>query len=334
MPKHRNWKSNLLSSGVPLEFETAKILVSKGFYVDSDYTYTRRDSDASGIAKDFSIDIEANAYPPFDPKGDQVDANLRLLIDCKYRIHNTKWLFLPEISEESINYFGCDNTIPGRTIRVITEFSPYVIDNKSCYEFESKLPTCYKGLEIRLGSADQGVFDAEIKHGISQLRYAMPRLFKKMVWNMLSIHPEDNIPIIFSPILLTTADLLVAHETMSMSEIEKDDDVSEIAREVPYLILFSNYGPDFEEHCSSEFKGFGDLDNLDTVKRLEEKYRLSHEKIYEFNYPSQIGKGLAQAHLLRNYFTQFFICNYREFPNFIDEIKRAISEMIKTRRDV
>jgi hypothetical protein len=333
MPKQRNWKSNLLSSGVPLEFEIAKILVSKGFYVDSDYTYTRRDSDASGIAKDFSVDIEATAYPPFDPEGNIIDADLSLLIDCKYRIPNTKWLFLPEILGDPIHEFGCNNISLGDTIRVITEFSPYVVDKHSCFEFESKLSTCYKGVEVRLGSADQGVFDAEIKHGIAQLRYALPRLFENMVWSMIGCHPEDNIPIIFCPILLTTADLLVAHETISMFEIEKIDEISKIAQEVPYLILFSNYGPDFQEHCSREFKSFTKLEDLDAIKQLEEKYRRSDKKIYEFYYPSKIGASLAAGRSM-GYFTQFFICNYREFPNFIDKIKSTISEMIKTRKNV
>jgi hypothetical protein len=51
----KKWKSNLLSSSLPLEYEIAKTLVTKGFVVEADYTYGR-DAE-SGQPKDFSVDM-------------------------------------------------------------------------------------------------------------------------------------------------------------------------------------------------------------------------------------------------------------------------------------
>jgi hypothetical protein len=53
----RKWKSNLLSTSLPLEYEVARTLVTKGFAVEADYTYGR-DAE-SGQSKDFSVDILA-----------------------------------------------------------------------------------------------------------------------------------------------------------------------------------------------------------------------------------------------------------------------------------
>jgi|WetSurMetagenome_2_1015567.scaffolds.fasta_scaffold19160_5 hypothetical protein len=331
--KTKKWKSNYLSSGVPLEFEAAKMLVSKGFYVNSDYTYTRRDNESSGIAKDFSVDIDAHGYVPFDPNGNDLYAELVLLVDCKYRIHNTKWLFLPEIDEGKPDASSLSNIIFGRTIRIVNEFSPFLLDKKDCYKFESKLPPCYKGVEIRL---DGQVLDAEIKHGIAQLRYAMPRLLTDEIFLNIGSHPEDNYPFMICPILLTTADLYVIRKNISMNEIISAESVSDISDSVPYLILFSDYGPDFENHCSKEFKNLSQLEDNERIRNLEEKFKQSDKEIYEFKYPLKIGNSLAEArrYELSEYFTQFFICNFNNFPDFIDKIKETVVNIMDTRQKI
>lgn len=323
----RNWKSNFLSSGLPLEFEAAKLLVSKGFSVGSDFTYNREDAQASGVQKDFSVDIIATAYPPFDPKGNALHARLILLIECKYRRPETKWLFFPDINEG-----GFSSITPGYTLHIVSEFSPYMI-NESSYKFESRLPLCYKGAEVHIGSKDQEVHDKELKHAVSQLRYALPQLFKDEVWFELNNHPDDNIPFVFCPIILTTADLIVANETLTIETVEKSENISEISNDVPHLILYSDYGPDFERHCSKEFKSLAELGDLDSVKILEKNRHQSASKTYDFMYPSEIGKSLANAerfHLFR-YFNQFFVCTYHGFPSFIDAIKNTVLESIETR---
>jgi hypothetical protein len=35
----KSWKSRLISSSLPLEFEAARILISEKFHIQSDYTY-------------------------------------------------------------------------------------------------------------------------------------------------------------------------------------------------------------------------------------------------------------------------------------------------------
>ncbi len=50
MSESNKWKSKLLSSSLPMEYEVAQILVERGFSTDVDFSYTRMDS---GLEKDW-----------------------------------------------------------------------------------------------------------------------------------------------------------------------------------------------------------------------------------------------------------------------------------------
>jgi hypothetical protein len=99
----KKWKRNLLSASLPLEYEVARILVTRGFAVEADYTYGR-DAE-SGQPKDFSVDILARGSPPFtDPN--IVDGTFELLIECKHRVRGTKWLFLPDTNKAEFSHIN------------------------------------------------------------------------------------------------------------------------------------------------------------------------------------------------------------------------------------
>lgn len=66
MTDKNKWKSKLLSSSVPMEHEIARTLVDAGFSVQADYSYARVDTTDSAAVKDFSVDILARAFSPFD----------------------------------------------------------------------------------------------------------------------------------------------------------------------------------------------------------------------------------------------------------------------------
>ncbi|MDZ8140892.1 MAG: hypothetical protein RM049_37330, partial [Nostoc sp. DedQUE04] len=165
MASSAKWKSKLVSSSLPLEFEVAKSLVSHGFAVDADYTYARDDS---GIVKDFSVDLQATAFLPFSNRN-KITATLELLVECKQRHPNVKWLFFPDP-----NRLDFSPITLGRTIRAVDQFSKKFFRSNVTVEFDSHAPHCYKGIEV--DESDGRVYDAELKHGISQLQYALPRL--------------------------------------------------------------------------------------------------------------------------------------------------------------
>ncbi|MEK2144736.1 hypothetical protein WOC23_22370 [Vibrio parahaemolyticus] len=77
----QKWKDKLLSSSFPLEFEAMKELSKDGFSVSSEFAYSRLDGDTR---KDFSVDIDALCFTPFESE-DDVTGSVHLLVECKYR---------------------------------------------------------------------------------------------------------------------------------------------------------------------------------------------------------------------------------------------------------
>ena len=158
MPSNQ-WKDRLLKSGVPLEHAAATLVVNRGFSITSDYIFGRVDS---GMPRDFSVDVRAVSYLPQNDPG-RIDGTLNLLVECKYRT-DAHWVFIEDPNLPDMSPFTL-----GGTLNVIDGFSRFEIPADPIVSFESKFPMCYKAIEIR---AEKEVFEAEIRHGINQLRYA------------------------------------------------------------------------------------------------------------------------------------------------------------------
>ncbi|TVX96229.1 hypothetical protein [Cohnella terricola] len=325
MADSKKWKSKLLSSSLPLEYEVAKILVSKGFSVSADYTYSRNDT---GLHKDFSVDISAIAFPPFSNEH-KISSQVELLVECKYRDENVKWLFLPDPNKPDYSHF----TI-GNTIRIIDQFSSSFINStKPAQKFDDLFEYAYKATEMRLGESPS-VYDSEIKHGLMQLQYALPALFNDRI--SFGNHVDDIEPIFICPILVTSADLILLNSKNSVSTIYSADTINDLGKSVPYILLYHDYGPDFRNHCQNVFADFADLEDLPIIVELEEMRKKSNDKFYDFEYPSNFGKSLSLAtrYLLNKYFTQIIICNINAFPALIDNLKKAISDMNRSIRKI
>src|SRR4030065_1745594 len=97
--KNTKWKDRLLSSGVPLEFEVAKILTKEGFFVDYDFAYQRFDEKEE---KEFSIDIHSTGYHPFN-EPNNLNIEIGLFLECKFRNPDVRWAFLPNLEIEPDN---------------------------------------------------------------------------------------------------------------------------------------------------------------------------------------------------------------------------------------
>jgi hypothetical protein len=190
--KVMKWKDKLLSSGVPLEYQISRILTEHHFSVSSEYKYLRLDLE-SGHDKEFSVDISALGFTPFNDEN-ECDSSVHLLVECKYRHEFKGWCFFPETNQPDYSNFTL-----GRTIRVIDEFSYWQIDSNSTVPFDENLDCCFKGVEIDF--KNDIVTDSDIQRGLSQLQYALPRLFIE------SILYGGGEPVFLVPILVTSCKL-------------------------------------------------------------------------------------------------------------------------------
>jgi hypothetical protein len=305
------WKAKLVSSSLPLEFEAAKILVAKRFYITADFTYARSDS---GIMKDFSVDLYARGFPPFSNPNEILGA-VELLVECKQRQPRTSWLFLPDPNQADLSL-----GILGHTLRAVDGFSRSFFHPNATVTFDRHIGFCYKGIEI--DESNGSVYDAELRHGIMQLQYALPRLYTESVLFNVTNHPDDNNPFLFSPILLTTASLFIAHKRMTTRDVENASCLKDIADPVPYLVLYFDYGPDFESHCIKECSPLLNLSKSEALQAIEAYRRENGE--YDHLLPSAVARSFAKglSFELRSHFTHFIVCTMKDFPLLLDRIKR------------
>ena len=64
MSEQPKWKTTLLGCGLPLELEAARLLVSKGFQVDSDFRFSPTDAAAVKDFKEADIFNFSMAFHP------------------------------------------------------------------------------------------------------------------------------------------------------------------------------------------------------------------------------------------------------------------------------
>jgi len=306
------WKDRLLSSSIPLEYEIAKILSKYNFPVSFDYSYKRFDSD---LEKEFSIDIRAIGSYPFS-RTSSIKLDIDILIECKYRNPNVSWLFVKDLNKPDYSNFSIKGVI-----KVIDEFSEYNSTRHSSVMPLSE--TCLKGIEINTQNGE--VHDIGITHGINQLVYCIPPLLKSNIFSSLVGNLADNHPYIICPILVTTADLRLLNPNFSIDMLTKSKSLDDISKEVPFLRMYSDVYPSFEEHCRNTFK---DILDLDTQNRFEyfqklRKYDLmdlkknrkiiSTPKLFMLELQKGIGNDL---------FRETLVCNFKHFPRLLKELKQ------------
>ncbi|GBC60537.1 hypothetical protein DENIS_1494 [Desulfonema ishimotonii] len=317
------WKDALLFSGMPLEFEAARLLISEGFNVNADFRYTWSDADALSNS---GTDLHAKTDIPFSESGPPL-SQMEILVDCKHRDPRAVGLFLPDL-----NPSGASPVSPGNTVRVIDQFSPCVVSSDALVSFEMGMPVCYKGMEVNTdtGEVDESLF----KQSLWQLQSPLPRLMTENIFLFLTGPVENNIPFLFCPVLLTTAPLFVMRKETALSQIENADQIEDVAVRTPYLIMSSGLSPDFKSTCVEESKQLRTLLRTDKAMAIEMKkarYYNSH-----FNLPFTIIDALnaSEYYYLNHFFTQFFICSHTAFPEFVRVLKKTAETVMKTRQEL
>lgn len=315
MTEKNKWKSRLLASSVPMEHEIARTLVSAGFSVQADYSYARADATSSDVMKDFSIDILASAFFPFDEEN--LLASVSLLVECKHRNRGNKWLFFPDPNHSDYSSFTL-----GHTIRAIDEFSSVVLPLNSTVSFDEELPYCYKGVEVDLFNGI--VTDSEIRHGLSQLQYAQPQfLTHEIRFNVLS-HDGIIIPIFFCPILVTTSEIFLVRDDLTITDVEKSDSIEDFAERVPFVVIGSDWTPDFDRHRVRECALLQELIPY-FVKAELDSYRESLGE-YAHRLPTNFCTSLVEpdGRGVQRLFSQTIVCSMDEFGNLLNIIKKVI----------
>lgn len=309
----------LLSSGVPLEHAVGKYLAGRRFSVESDFSYRRLDE---GTQKDFSVDIRALGMLPTSNEN-SVLATLELLVECKYRNRDKRWLFFPDVNDADLSPIGL-----GYTLRAVQEFSYDSLDLNATVPFDEPFRWAMKGVEL---GADGHVNPTDISQGLAQLQYALPRLLRDhIVGNAFSL-PADAQPLFFCPILVTTAPLFILRDDTALADIEAGAPLEDMADEVESLLVHRGFGPDFESHSARAFSQVPDdlVGKLLDLSNARKKLRAPGWKL-PLEYFSELSRA-ERAHLWP-LFTQFVVCNDAHLGTLIDRLI-AVSEAACSRPD-
>ena len=311
------WKSKLLSSGIPLEFEISKILVKNNFHISGEYSFRRIDE--TGVNKDFSIDLDSYILTPYS--GLTITSELTLLTECKYRINQSKWLFLPIYNNTKLEMHS------GNSLTFIHSFAPYVKFKKTqeldnIFDFEYSMKHCYRGIEIKANN----VYEAEINHGISQLKFALVNKFIERLGHNLDSHIEDNIPFTLCSILVTNADLHIAKNNFSIDMLKQSKTINDVSKKVKYLRYFSTQTPEFRQYALNKLRTCLHKRDLEYLKEIE---LIKQKHLSEYDLPLRVLKYWDEVEYFPELFSQFIICNDAYFNELIIKIKKDINKEIK-----
>jgi hypothetical protein len=323
MNEKKDWKDQLLRSGVPLEYAAARILAAEQFAVRHDYAYGRKDDD---LLKEFTVDIQATGYAPFN-NPNRITAFLEILVECKYRTPATTWLFFPDANIPDF-FPGSQN----HTFSVLDNFSSVRLRPDALNTLADSMPFCSLGLEINSGSKE--AHTAELRRAVNQIRYATPHWVRDAIEFYSFGHIDDVKPIIFTKIILTTADIRVSKEKTSIENIKSSTVLDDISSRCDALILYSDYGFDFTQHWKSDFANFdvGEFLKDKTVQEVTDLWRDYRSKKYKYaQLPQEVIEEMVAAtrYKITPFSTEYIICHFSSFRSLIKNIKKAVNKSVK-----
>lgn len=227
------WKSGLLKTGLPLEYVTSNILNNLGHEIFGEYPYIRPNE--SKELKEFSVDLRT--WKCLDSEDKLIIFSM--LVECKYRQPGTSWIFSPFPSE----------TVPIGILNSTEDLVPVRIGTNAVWKLEQSIGYCISGVEL---SNDGNGNTNGAKHGVFQLRFAMPVFVKDDYENALDHTFSDGRFIDLScAVLVTTADIRVIKPKLGLDDFNLADNLDDVTELKEAIILNERAGPQLQEFADS-----------------------------------------------------------------------------------
>lgn len=288
----KTWKDLLLSSGLPLEYSVKKILEDLHIYSPDEYYYERLNE--KGLPTYFSVDIHAlKRLTDFD---NDYQSQLELLIECKYRYNNVKWIFSPQSEGMFLSKWQAFNPLD-------TLSKDKIIDRDHLSNFCKNYQFYRKGIEI----LDNDSNPKSIEQGINQLKYAVINRIVDSLKLDITTGYRDSIHMIL-PVLVTTAELWGLKPDVTLDEVKLTNNPEDISEKKDIIFLY--VPPDRElikftaNHLSNRF-----------TAREKAKLNEIYEDVEENNFEHEV------SFIARENPSLYAIITYKSFKK---EIKKII----------
>lgn len=243
-------------------------------------------------------------------------ATLNLLIECKYSAPGVKWIFLP-YPETSEVFSGC--------IKVFDQLANKRLLNHSDIEsLDSNIPYCIRGISI----FDSGFDENSISRGLSQLRYAMPRLAERSFrWHSDDRLDEDISLSYGCSIMVTTAPIYVLKEKISLENFYGAESLDDVALECEAVVLWNKDAPDRERYSDEIYKDLidGDAGIKNRIYEYSKVFPAKHSGRYIYQPSLQSLRGAiggAGDHVL--------VINFRYLEPYLKKIRALVKKSLKS----
>lgn len=300
---NKNWKDFLLSSGLPLEYSVIKILEKLDISSPEEYSYERKNE--LGLPAYFSVDINAEQYII---SNDDVISILDLLIECKYRHDDVKWIFTPQKIKSIVPQ-------PWEVFITLDVLSRKRIDKKYLTDYINKYSVCRKGIELLSDSFNPKSIDQaihQLKFGVSK------RIIQQYSRQVHSIDSSFDRPVTLLPIIVTTADLWILKEDISLEELKSENEIENVAIQQDSLLLY--HPPDNELVNFTKDRFDSEVNSNDVLKVNKFLKKINTNAIESHR---------SQKYTISSYYPCYFaIINYKAFEREISNIFKIFKKDI------
>lgn len=238
MTADKKWKDYFLSSGLPLEYEVINYLNSKDCITYIEHSYLRNDENS--IENSFSVDMDSTYI------NEESDIYFRMLLECKYRNDNTKWLFIPGDYIEGESYHH--SFLHPNDYFVAEKGFKDIFQNMSFFA-----PLCLKGVEI----SNDGKNTKTINQAISQLSYAMSGMIVSDMKHQISGGHKNTLWFNI-PIIATTANIYRMKNCITIKDIKSSESIEEVSTKENCIILKTTTDSGLEKYNMGIFSSFID----------------------------------------------------------------------------
>lgn len=226
--EYGKWKDFLLKSSLPLEQVVAEKVSNIGLHVGGEFSYLR--SNEQNNFAEFSIDLRASTLNQLR-EDISIWSTLELLIEFKYSSPNVDWIFArsPKLEPSTANCLHNYDFLS----------SYWVKDTSPIIDIEKDAQYAVNGLALTDKFAD----NKRIKHGLNQLRYAIPSFLEKKASEDLLSDEEHSIRLV-APILVTNSPLRLLKENVSFEDIRSADSLDDITDVHNVIYHYQQTGPE------------------------------------------------------------------------------------------
>jgi acyl carrier protein phosphodiesterase len=210
--------------------------------------------------------------------------------------------------------------MPIGLIQSTEDLVPVRLNGNSAWEFEEKIGYCISGIELN----KNGDGKAEgLKHGVFQLRFAMPVLLKNAFEHVLESNWSDGRSIeLLCPILVTTSEIRLIKPDLNLDDFTYAGDLNDITEVREAIILNERPGPQLQEFADSLAEEFV-KNHPQLAKRLTELDNVLNGKEWE----NRTAPDIDTIKRSFGYSTErILVVNYNAFERITEELESSIKK--------